>query len=1625
MYITPPRDVSDYNPRKEGARCDLCPLAGNTYVPFSPPADGKKPKFIIVGEGPGRKELMERSPFVGMTGQILNDELETAGLNRDEAHVTNAAMCLGETDKENERAGECCAPRLLKELAALPADAPIIPLGKAATRAILGVKSILIARGFVWTARDLETSIKSAEGNSRKAEKLSVQAGKVGLKAEKAAFKAIETDLRLETLRLRHKLAGRTILPTLHPTFAFVHNETWAPIFRIDLNRAARFIRGELTHDMLADKIELVKTVTELRRKKRTFIVTDNVKQIEQVAKLLGPEVGCDIETERLKPLSPLLAKILCVQISDGDRSIVIAPWDARLHRKVLSEFLKDRTVVFHNGYCVHGDTLVVLADGTTRKIKDIVNKQERPLVMALNTSGAMEASRVVGWSKTRQSNQRWVKIRCAGTPYGMKVTPEHQVCTTRGWVEADNVTQMDAVAQVEPLFSAAMRAALLGTLLGDSSMRGSKYMAGITGGHAISSGLTKHKTTVMPFLCAGKPYTPKSNFDNCDDVHPYKSKYSREVAALRACLYDKKGNKHLRVSTLDQLGAIGLAWWFMDDGCLQKRAPNDRVSLATNCFSFEEVQEAADWITNRFGQAWACRSSNVLALSATAAAEFCAYIAPHVPHNMRYKFPRNGVWPAYIPLIFDVTDNPQFAQVISVDYDYRAACWVGPNKYMGEDRYCLRVQKNRNFFTVNGLVHNCFDQPALERPGEDVDLSHSQLEDTLVAHHSFASQYPQKLDHVVATFIDSSPWKIRFGVRGAEEKGLAPVHSDENELYEYGAADAVVTILAWRAMQKDLEPERAVYEHDKLMGIQGKGMQVVGIPVDRKRRRLLSIKLKLRAAALKGRMRTLSRRPNFAPTKLGEVRHVLFNVLKAPMLNPTATGLASTSNATLETIRTGGAGTLRSGLADTKQASGPINNKTRETKAGLFAEALLRWRVAEKIKGTYINAVSIHRDGRAHYNWRPYGTNSGRYSCRLQSCPRWSAAIEDRAREMYLASKGCSLFYFDLSQAEARFAANLSGDANFIETCKKDVHTGNAKILFPDPVAQEQLARDPKGKDCPKHGDAPVLGATCNCGKPFRDIAKNAGFAVAYLAEAPTVFAYLRAHGFPVELSSVETMLDALKASYRRYYEYVAENVAFVEKHGYLRTPLVGRIRWFGFHPKPQEIANCLDDETEALTQRGWVKGFDLKIGDMLLTKNMERGDLTWQPVFQLKKFPRYDGPLYSFKSRSFNAVTTAEHRWLVTDRRECRNRVALTEELAKGRGDLSIHRTGSYVAPTTTIYTDAFVELIGWVLTDGSVHVSPVQVAVYQTKRKNIKRIDAMFERLGATPTRDVRVAANNVKRVIWRFHGGSAMAHEIARLFPKRVLTQAFLNLLTATQLDLLCTTMMLGDGSADDAKSAFFCRDRDRADVFQLLCTMCGIATSARWRGPCQSKKQYASIANRPKSKGIWVITLLRNKTAQVIKHSRRYGNCTKAVDQVTVLPSGIIRPVWCPVVRNTFFVARRHGDVYITGNTPIQSGIADVMNTRLLALQAWLAKELPEVELVAQVHDAAIFNTPDKYIQWGKDDRGKPKIVGPMAEAVERTWAEPVRLKPSVVCREEREFLLPAEIKTGKRWSSFG
>ena len=79
------------------------------------------------------------------------------------------------------------------------------------------------------------------------------------------------------------------------------------------------------------------------------------------------------------------------------------------------------------------------------------------------------------------------------------------------------------------------------------------------------------------------------------------------------------------------------------------------------------------------------------------------------------------------------------------------------------------------------------------------------------------------------------------------------------------------------------------------------------------------------------------------------------------------------------------------------------------------------------------------------------------------------------------------------------------------------------------------------------------------------------------------------------------------------------------------------------------REAGNCLDFETKILTQRGWLTGHDVTEEDVALTKNATTGSLEWQKITKVLYCPNYRGEVVEFRSRSFSAVTTPNHRWLV----------------------------------------------------------------------------------------------------------------------------------------------------------------------------------------------------------------------------------------------------------------------------------------------------------------------------------------------------------------------------------------
>src|SRR3954465_9281084 len=132
--------------REAAADCRACPLwESATQTVFG---EGRSSaRLMLVGEQPGDREDREGEPFVGPAGRVLDEALQSAGIARQEAYVTNVVKHfkwrpagkrrLHQTPRANEI--EACRPWLEAELAVVKPEA-LVCLGAIAAKALLGTK---------------------------------------------------------------------------------------------------------------------------------------------------------------------------------------------------------------------------------------------------------------------------------------------------------------------------------------------------------------------------------------------------------------------------------------------------------------------------------------------------------------------------------------------------------------------------------------------------------------------------------------------------------------------------------------------------------------------------------------------------------------------------------------------------------------------------------------------------------------------------------------------------------------------------------------------------------------------------------------------------------------------------------------------------------------------------------------------------------------------------------------------------------------------------------------------------------------------------------------------------------------------------------------------------------------------------------------------------------------------------------------------------------------------------------------------------------------------------------------------------------------------------------------------
>ena len=105
----------------------------------------KRARIMFVGEQPGDVEDRQGRPFVGPAGKELDRGLESAGIARDQAYVTNVVKHFKFEERGRRRIHQtpkrfeidACRPWLTEELRVVEPEALVL-LGATAAKALLG-----------------------------------------------------------------------------------------------------------------------------------------------------------------------------------------------------------------------------------------------------------------------------------------------------------------------------------------------------------------------------------------------------------------------------------------------------------------------------------------------------------------------------------------------------------------------------------------------------------------------------------------------------------------------------------------------------------------------------------------------------------------------------------------------------------------------------------------------------------------------------------------------------------------------------------------------------------------------------------------------------------------------------------------------------------------------------------------------------------------------------------------------------------------------------------------------------------------------------------------------------------------------------------------------------------------------------------------------------------------------------------------------------------------------------------------------------------------------------------------------------------------------------------------------
>lgn len=345
-----------------------------------------------------------------------------------------------------------------------------------------------------------------------------------------------------------------------------------------------------------------------------------------------------------------------------------------------------------------------------------------------------------------------------------------------------------------------------------------------------------------------------------------------------------------------------------------------------------------------------------------------------------------------------------------------------------------------------------------------------------------------------------------------------------------------------------------------------------------------------------------------------------------------------------------------------------------------------------------------------------------------------------------------------------------------------------------------------------------------------------------------------------------------------------------------------------------------CVDQETEALTKRGWLKYNQINESDIILSMDVSDNTYKWSKIHEIFRNENYDGKMYKLTGSTIDALVTPEHKFVTENGLEKIDNITCKKHL--------ITMANPLIDYGDEFVNDNVIKIIGWYITEGSRYtytrkngeVSNYK-SIHQSQKVNPHYCDEIREILLSFVTESERNVftehVNGDGMLRFNISNKCTLSSLIDKLVNPngKVPTLEFLHSLSQRQRLILIETMMKGDGWL----SQYVQKDKKHIDFFVMLCTLSGVTTNTSHR-TTQTKYGLTSV---------YTVTLSNKKSSYMERVNMYGGKRTRAdvCNKPTVHYKGV---VWCPRTDYGTFVCRRGKKVYVTGNTYIDEMIGDAI-----------------------------------------------------------------------------------------------